>query len=892
MKKKICLILSMLMILASVPCRIVGAADTVTITASNGWLESAYAEWTPIDGADGYNVYSKKSGGEYVKLDAPLVREYPDYFRADALGLSAGDYTLKIVPVKGGAEIADAAAETGTLTVSAYDRSGFAFSKNSPVGTASGAYNDDGTLKENADVIYVTNGNKDTVTVNGDPSQGIGLPEILHYRQQKKITKPLAVRLIGRVEDPAGLTRHTVQIQGWEQKTTPMVGQSLTIEGVGDDAAVYGWLMCLKRMVNVEIRNLAVMYAGEGAEASSIEMDTDNFNIWVHNCDFLYNAPGKDADQAKGDGAVAFKSGSSYVTVSYNHMWDLGKNFVSGGPWENSNMYSPEAHYYATYHHNWFDHGDSRMPRCVVGDNHVYNNYYDGVAMYGIGAAMKTSVFSECNYFRHTNRPMLIASQGSDVYNSGRNDYMGSDGDGKGTLSGQMGGMIKSFGDVSIDQETLWFYGNEKDTGQFDAYEAKSRDERVPDSVKALKGDPQGFGTYDNFDTDPDIMYEYTSESAEQAVETVKKYAGRVEGGDFEWTFDNAVDDTHHGINQALLDKITNYKSSVVSVGGGLPLIPPEPEPTATPDPAATSDPSATAKPTSAPVAPPEGDVKPIPVGADSFAKDWNGGQSMSAGDISADGYVGCYKGGGNSYKSNSFSVDGVSITRGYQAKKVDSRSFYIIPESECMITVYFYSGGTNTLGLYLNPSGEPDAVCAPDHGGGDYSFTYHFENAGSALYIASPMGDINIAGVSVRAVPGGSTAEPTKEPAATSEPTKEPAATAEPTKEPSEPSSAPSAEPPATQAPEAKGYSVISAETGADGLTAKVDYIGAAAPEARLIAAKYKDGALSGIKDVEIKGAGDYAIPDFTLSEGETYALYIWSDLNGIKPYSEKFEK
>ena len=875
MKKKICLILAAVMMLTLIPAGISSAADTVSITNSNGWLESAYAEWAPFDGADSYNVYATAKGGGSVKLDDPLVREYPDYYRADALGLKAGEYTLRVVPVKSGAEIADAAAETEALTVMAHDRSGFAFSKNSPVGTASGAYNDDGTLKENADVIYVTNGNKDTVTVNNDPSQGVGLPEILHYRQQKKITKPLAVRLIGRVEDPAGLTRHTVQIQGWEQKTTPMVGQSLTIEGVGDDAAVYGWLMCLKRMVNVEIRNLAVMYAGEGAEASSIEMDTDNFNIWVHNCDFLYNAPGKDADQAKGDGAVAFKSGSSYVTVSYNHMWDLGKNFVSGGPWENSNMYSPEAHYYATYHHNWFDHGDSRMPRCVVGDNHVYNNYYDGVPVYGIGAAMKTSVYSEPNYFRHTNRPMLIASQGSDVYNSSRNDYLGSNGDGKGTLSGQMGGMIKSFGDVPIDQETLWFYGSEKDTGQFDAYEAKSRDERVPDSVKALKGDPQGFGTYDNFDTDPDIMYEYTSQSAEQAVETVKKYAGRVEGGDFEWTFDNAVDDSHHGINQKLLDKITNYKSSVVSVGGGLPLIPPEPAPTATPDP------NATPKPTSAPATPPEGEVKPIPVGADSFAKDWNGGQSMSAGDISADGYVGCYKGGGNGYKSNKFSVNGVSITRGYQAKKVDSRSFYIIPESECMITVYFYTGGENTLGLYLSPSAEPAAVCAPDHGGGDYAFTYHFKDVGSALYIASTMGDINIAGVSVRAVPGGETTAP--EPTATAEP--EPTATPD--------ISAPTTAPKPTAEPESGGYSIKSAEAKDGGLAVTVAYDGAEpAPAAKLIAAKYSGGVLTGFNaGIEINGAGEYAVSSFEIGEGETFALFIWSGLENITPLSEKYK-
>ena len=136
-------------------------------------------------------------------------------------------------------------------------------------------------------------------------------------------------------------------------------------------------------------------------------------------------------------------------------MWDLGKTCVSGGPWENSNMYTDESKIYATYHHNWFDHTDSRHPRCVVGSNHVYNNYYDGNALYGIGAAMKTSVFSENNYYRNCQRPMIIASQGSDCYNSETGTY-----NDKGTLSGQMGGMIKSYGDVIVGAKRFYTYQN------------------------------------------------------------------------------------------------------------------------------------------------------------------------------------------------------------------------------------------------------------------------------------------------------------------------------------------------------------------------------------------------------------------------------------------------
>ena len=48
---------------------------------------------------------------------------------------------------------------------------------------------------------------------------------------------------------------------------------------------------------------------------------------------------------------------------------------------------------------------------------HVYNNYYDGVSKYGIGAAEGgTSVFSECNYFRNCKNPIMSSMQGTDVY--------------------------------------------------------------------------------------------------------------------------------------------------------------------------------------------------------------------------------------------------------------------------------------------------------------------------------------------------------------------------------------------------------------------------------------------------------------------------------------------
>jgi len=587
-------------------------------------------------------------------------------------------------------------------------------------------------------VLYVTNGNKDNVMLNDDPELGVGLTAILAYRQAKKISTPLAIRLIGKIDEPSGMTIHTAQFQN--------TGNT-TLEGVGDDATIYGWIMTLKRATNFEIRNIGMMYGGEGTTGSAIVLDTDNKNVWIHNMDFFYGAPGKDADQKKGDGAVDLKSRSDYVTISYNHFWDLGKTCVSGGPWENSNMYSDEAKIFVTYHHNWFDHTDSRHPRCVVGTNHVYNNYYDGNAMYGIGAAMKTSVFSEANYYRNVPRPMIIASQGGDMWNG--TDYTGGDNK-KGTLSGQMGGMIKSYGDVMVTPSHFYAYGEEDVTGEFDAYVAQSRDEKVPETVQAKLGDENGKGIYNNFDTDPQIMYSYSVDTAEEAVEKVKAYAGRSNGGDFKWTFNNETDDSFHDIDVDLLTAIKSYRSKLVKVGGGLPVVAP-----LTP-----STPAPTTEPTTAPSAAPSGDngVALMPAGTTTWAKDWNNGQGMSADNVSADGYVKCYKGNNNSYKTNAFSADGETATRGYQMKNLTSRSFMIQPKEECDVVIYFYSSGNRRLGVYTTADESSPAGTFTPERSGDFSYTYHYTETGSPLYIAGLDGDIYLAGISL--IGGGSLAE------------------------------------------------------------------------------------------------------------------------------------
>lgn len=503
------------------------AADSVSILNSVGFAEGMYATWSAVSGATGYNVYV-----DGVQIDSMLIRQYQGYMRADALGLTAGSHTMRIVPIVNGSEDASKASET-TADAYAHDRSGFGFVN----GTSSGAYNEDGTLKSDAVVIYVTEENKDSVKAtvpnkDGNLTEVTGIQEIITTLKGSKSTTPVDIRFIGNITDPAGMAKGDLMLD--------TAKNGVTIEGVGNDATLNGFGLVMKNCSNVEVRNLGFMNCNS-SEGDNCGLQQGNDHIWVHNCDFFYGDAGSDADQVKGDGALDTKT-SSYVTHSYNHFWDNGKCNLQG-------MKSEKEENYVTYHHNWYDHSDSRHPRIRTCTVHSYNNYFDGNAKYGVGVTMGASCFVENNYFRNCKYPMLISMQGSDLI-------------GGGTFSGENGGVIKAYNNY-IEGAKAFVPYSENNT-DFDAYVVSDRNETVPSSVTSKAG-----GTaYNNFDT-ASGMYEYTADSPEDAKENVIAKAGRVDGGDLKWPFDNSVDDESYAVNQALKDALVAYDDTIVAIGSG-----------------------------------------------------------------------------------------------------------------------------------------------------------------------------------------------------------------------------------------------------------------------------------------------------------------------------------
>ena len=519
-------------------------AGHVEITEACGWQESLYLKWTPFAGAESYNVYVK--GGQYpdyTRIDRELVRDYGTYARADVPGLiAANGYSVKVVPVTGGNEVESAASEATGINVANYSREGFAHLNYQGIG----AYNDNGTLKNNAKVLYITSKTAKTVStkvmVGSKLTEVTGLQSIIDAYQKGTDTTPLAIRIIGKISkddlDHISSSSEGLQVKGRNAYSE----MNITIEGIGDDATISGFGMLVRNCKSVEIRNLAIMLCLDDC----ISLDTNNSNIWIHNMDFFYGNTGGDADQAKGDGTADLKAGTKYVTFSYNRFWDSGKSSLCGMGGDDAN--------YITYHHNWFDHSDSRHPRIRCMSVHIWNNYYDGVAKYGVGATTGASAFVEANYFRNCNKPMLISMQGSDI---------GSDG--KGTFSSEDGGIIKSYKNIFTEKSKNFKYVTyQTNNVEFDAYEATTRNEIVPSTVKAKKGGT----TYDNFDTDASLMYAYTPHSAVDVPANVTGAygAGRLNHGDFSWDFTGK--DSDYDVDAALKSALQNYKSSLVGVFG------------------------------------------------------------------------------------------------------------------------------------------------------------------------------------------------------------------------------------------------------------------------------------------------------------------------------------
>lgn len=175
-------------------------------------------------------------GGNFYKVDDELLSINDSEFKAEILGLKKGEYSVRIDVTFNGEkfEYLYENVEVGDI-----DRSGYAhFNFDSGVG----AYNTDGTLKDNALVLYLTDDNKNTITTKISGKTCVGIVQILE--NLRYLNQPVAIRVVGSVET-----------NQWKSKNLPprLADNSNLVENYFDnefETTVYENILGLKNVIH------------------------------------------------------------------------------------------------------------------------------------------------------------------------------------------------------------------------------------------------------------------------------------------------------------------------------------------------------------------------------------------------------------------------------------------------------------------------------------------------------------------------------------------------------------------------------------------------------------------------------------------------------------------
>jgi pectate lyase len=170
------------------------------------------------------------------------------------------------------------------------------------------------------------------------------------------------------------------------------IGSNTTVLGVGSSSGFTGGGLRLKNATNVVVRNLTISKA-VGTDAITVQKST---KVWID-----HNSLSSDRDHGKDhyDGLVDITHASDFVTVSWNTFKNHYKGSLVGH--SDNNASEDTGHLRVTYHHNWFDDVNSRIPSLRFGTGHFYDNYVVG-AETAVHSRMGAQMFVQNNVFRGT----------------------------------------------------------------------------------------------------------------------------------------------------------------------------------------------------------------------------------------------------------------------------------------------------------------------------------------------------------------------------------------------------------------------------------------------------------------------------------------------------------
>ncbi len=474
MKRVTAVILALTILMSAFNLGILNAyGATASLSKAYGWYEAIHLEWSNDSNASSATVsYKLSDESVYTDIDSELVRQNGSGGVADIVGITKGVYDVKITTSQG------TVLTKTNIPVANHDRSGYG---HFGLSGGLGGYNNDGTPKDNAQIVYVDNSNKNTVTLGSYE----GLVDIV---KNASSSKPLIVRIIGKVDTQTrdsdgtkttdinngvialeGLTDKELSADSYFNMLDVSEKSNITIEGIGEDACIEKWGFTFAKCNSIEIRNLTFQKYPEDAcsfEGSS-SSNSKYKNYWVHNNYFKAGENKYDLtdeqDKGEGDGSSDFK-GCRNITYSYNVFENCHKTSLHGGS-------DSSLQYNSTWHHNYFNNCSSRLPLTRQVNLHTYNNYY-----YNCGkctdARASAWVFAERNYYDGCDYAFITTAS-------------------------------SSYGDPIVKSYLNTFSSSSKKDSAKTITETTDRTL----TISATLGSNDNVNPYPNFDTDPDVFY-------------------------------------------------------------------------------------------------------------------------------------------------------------------------------------------------------------------------------------------------------------------------------------------------------------------------------------------------------------------------------------------------
>ncbi|AJQ93303.1 hypothetical protein [Gynuella sunshinyii] len=176
---------------------------------------------------------------------------------------------------------------------------------------------------------------------------------------------------------------------------------NISLIGEGDGAVFDEIGIHIRESSNIIIRNIHVRNVKKSGSPISnggdaIGLEKDVHNIWIDHCELEASGGEKDGY----DSLIDMKAGVQYVTVSYNYLHHSGRGGLIGS------SDSDNENNYITFHHNWYESVDSRMPLLRYATAHAYNNYYQHISKSAMNPRIGGRIKAENNYFEDVNNPI------------------------------------------------------------------------------------------------------------------------------------------------------------------------------------------------------------------------------------------------------------------------------------------------------------------------------------------------------------------------------------------------------------------------------------------------------------------------------------------------------